>query len=132
MINAVAYEGNEALMEKVIHQITFNLIDISLIKKCMKVNGKMIKPMDMESTICKTVQISKAFRKMINRRGLKLRAGLMAQHTKDNSKMVIGKKAGKGAVCLKDGSSYEGEFIQNVFHGKGIYIWGDGRMYKGN
>jgi hypothetical protein len=30
-----------------------------------------------------------------------------------------------------DGSSYEGEFVNNNFEGKGEYRWSDGRIYVG-
>jgi hypothetical protein len=31
-----------------------------------------------------------------------------------------------------DGSRYEGEFVHNNIHGKGVYKWGDDRQYTGD
>ena len=38
---------------------------------------------------------------------------------------------GKGTLTLSDGTTYEGDFLDNVKHGKGIYKWKDGRIYEG-
>jgi hypothetical protein len=52
----------------------------------------------------------------------------------------IGRKQGKGILHMKDGSSYNGEFNQNMLEGLGtyqtitylgIFIWADRRHYTG-
>ena len=42
---------------------------------------------------------------------------------------VDGLKTGKGKFTWTNGSSYEGEFLNNSIHGKGFYKWPDGRTY---
>ena len=39
---------------------------------------------------------------------------------------------GKGKLTLPDGSSYDGEWINNRKEGKGTFIWSDGTKYSGN
>ena len=42
-----------------------------------------------------------------------------------------GLKAGKGHFIWADGSSYEGDFLNNDIHGVGVYHWQDKREYNG-
>ena len=36
-----------------------------------------------------------------------------------------GKKHGQGKFQWADGSTYDGQFIDNNIHGCGIYVWAD-------
>lgn len=39
---------------------------------------------------------------------------------------------GTGVLTSKaNGEKFTGEFAAGMFHGKGVYTWGDGREYKG-
>ncbi len=38
---------------------------------------------------------------------------------------------GKGVYVWKDGRKYEGEYMYDKKHGHGIYVWADGRKYEG-
>lgn len=38
---------------------------------------------------------------------------------------------GYGIIKFADGATYEGEFRNNMLHGKGKYVWKDGKMYDG-
>ena len=38
---------------------------------------------------------------------------------------------GKGIYLWKDGRKYEGDYIMDKKHGHGIYFWADGRKYDG-
>lgn len=40
-------------------------------------------------------------------------------------------KQGTGYFRWADGSTYEGEFKDNLIEGKGLYKWSDGREYEG-
>ena len=42
-----------------------------------------------------------------------------------------GQKEGQGYYKWTDGSSYDGEWFDNMIHGYGVYVWGDGRKYFG-
>jgi hypothetical protein len=37
----------------------------------------------------------------------------------------------KGVFHWKDGSSYEGDYVDNFIQGYGVYRWEDGREYTG-
>ena len=39
---------------------------------------------------------------------------------------VNDKKEGKGKYLFADGDIYEGDYFNNLFHGKGIYFYKDG------
>ena len=39
---------------------------------------------------------------------------------------------GKGTYVWGDGRSYEGEYFEDRKHGFGIYKWSDGRVYEGD
>lgn len=39
---------------------------------------------------------------------------------------------GQGKLTHPSGSSYDGEFVDNQFHGKGTYRWPNGAAYQGN
>lgn len=39
-------------------------------------------------------------------------------------------KHGKGVLKFTDGAVYTGEFKDNLYHGKGHYIWGEGKWHK--
>lgn len=41
-----------------------------------------------------------------------------------------GRKQGMGR-CVVDGCFYEGEFLNDLKHGKGVLTWPDGRQYEG-
>jgi len=41
-------------------------------------------------------------------------------------------KHGYGIYNWADGSSYKGDWKDNIFHGKGEYHWKDDRKYIGN
>ena len=56
---------------------------------------------------------------------------------KENSKMAIRKEKVKhsdiiGKLVWKDGKVYEGEFSDNMIHGKGKLTKVDGSSYEGN
>jgi hypothetical protein len=38
-------------------------------------------------------------------------------------------KHGHGKFIWSDGSTYDGEFLENNIHGQGEYHWSDGRIY---
>lgn len=38
---------------------------------------------------------------------------------------------GKGTLRWPDGKKYEGEYLNDIKHGYGIYYWNDGRIYDG-
>lgn len=43
-----------------------------------------------------------------------------------------GLKSGKGTMKnLAKGWEYIGDFFDDKFHGKGVYIWGDGTKFEG-
>ena len=44
---------------------------------------------------------------------------------------LLSKKEGKGKYVWADGSTYNGEWIDNKINGYGIYLWADGRKYYG-
>ena len=39
---------------------------------------------------------------------------------------------GSGRMEFASGAVYEGDFVNNKFHGKGKYTWPNGSMYEGN
>ena len=39
---------------------------------------------------------------------------------------------GKGIYIWKDGRKYEGEYIMDKKYGHGVYTWADGRKYDGD
>ncbi len=39
---------------------------------------------------------------------------------------------GRGVYIWKDGRKYEGEYLNDKKHGFGVYTWADGRRYEGN
>ena len=43
----------------------------------------------------------------------------------------MGKKHGHGKFNWADGSTYDGEFLNNNIHGQGVYEWADGRKFEG-
>ena len=43
----------------------------------------------------------------------------------------MGKKEGPGKYTWADGSTYDGEWLDNRINGKGVYLWKDGRKYYG-
>lgn len=44
-----------------------------------------------------------------------------------------GQRSGKGiAISSEDGTKYEGEWLNNLRHGKGVETWTDGAVYKGD
>lgn len=43
----------------------------------------------------------------------------------------MGKKSGKGKYVWKDGSYYDGDWVDNKITGRGKYVWSDGRRYEG-
>ena len=40
-----------------------------------------------------------------------------------------GKKVGRGKFIWADGSVYEGDFLDNNLHGKGVYNWIEKKVY---
>jgi len=40
-------------------------------------------------------------------------------------------KTGIGLHTYKDGTTYEGDFRKNLFHGNGTMKWADGKKYDG-
>ena len=44
---------------------------------------------------------------------------------------VNGLKDGFGVMKFRADSAYEGQWKSNRFHGKGAYLWADGRIYQG-
>lgn len=38
---------------------------------------------------------------------------------------------GKGLYCWKDGREFEGDWVDNQMHGSGVFRWRDGRFYEG-
>ena len=38
---------------------------------------------------------------------------------------------GKGKLTHSSGALYEGEFVNNQFHGIGKYVWPNGSFYEG-
>lgn len=44
---------------------------------------------------------------------------------------VNGLKDGFGVMKFRADSAYEGQWKSNRFHGKGTYLWADGRIYQG-
>lgn len=42
-----------------------------------------------------------------------------------------GLKDGFGVMKFRADSAYEGQWKSNRFHGKGTYLWADGRIYQG-
>ena len=43
-----------------------------------------------------------------------------------------GKKSGKGIYKWHDGSTYEGDFEEDLRHGNGLFQWANGESYKGD
>ena len=43
-----------------------------------------------------------------------------------------GKKEGSGIYRWKDGSTYEGNYLEGKRHGHGKFLWANGESYKGN
>lgn len=43
----------------------------------------------------------------------------------------MSKKEGAGKYTWADGSTYEGQWVDNKIHGYGVYLWRDGRKYFG-
>eukprot|EP00971_Amphidinium_carterae_P074463 1471518-Amphidinium_carterae.1 len=61
-----------------------------------------------------------------------------SQHRSENQQLVatLGleetlRRHGEGSLTCADGSKFEGQFVDNQMHGKGVYKWNDGRMYTG-
>ena len=46
--------------------------------------------------------------------------------------MKDNKSNGYGKELLPSGTSYEGEFKNDLKHGKGTYIWANGQKYEGD
>ena len=64
----------------------------------------------------------------INRQSSKFEISNQAQYIGD---IIDGKKQGKGKLIFTDGSYYEGNFKDDLFNGKGIFVRND-CIYKGD
>ena len=43
----------------------------------------------------------------------------------------MSKKEGEGKYTYADGSTYEGQWLDNKINGFGSYLWADGRKFYG-
>ena len=43
----------------------------------------------------------------------------------------MSKKEGKGKYSWGDGSTFDGDWLDNKICGIGVYLWNDGRKYEG-
>ena len=68
-------------------------------------------------------------------RVLKLGQVILLYKYKDGTRYegtyLNGKKNGKGQLNFIDESKYRGEFLNNEITGIGEYYWNDGKIYKG-
>ena len=52
--------------------------------------------------------------------------------TKYEGQWVRDKKHGKGMAVYADGSYYQGKFLRDIIDGEGVFKWAQGHEYKGS
>jgi hypothetical protein len=107
-----------------------------LMEICMKGNGWKTRQMGEGSTTMQMERCTMENGSTINRKVMESRIGMT-----DNIIVVcttMAKRMAKvhnfrdlGLFTWKDGSSYDGDFKDNMIEGYGVYIWDDGRKYRG-